>query len=68
MGKIKLTPFVFTEINPKIESNKKFTKNVDVNKFLTGFPLNKYWAFDFIKTIGECDITYVNKKYLNGKV
>ena len=31
MRKIKLTPFVYREINPKIQSNKKFTKNVDAN-------------------------------------
>jgi FkbM family methyltransferase len=53
MRKIKLTPFVYREINPKIQSNKKFTKNVDANKFLTGFPLNKYWTFDFIETISD---------------
>lgn len=53
MRKIKLTPFIFREINPKIEANIPFIKNVDAAKFLTGFPLNKYWTFDFIETISD---------------
>lgn len=56
MREIKLTPFIYRDIKPKIESNIEFTKNVDADKFLTGFPLNKYWTFDFIETISD----YIN--------
>lgn len=53
IDKFKLTPFKFREIKPKISNNEKYIKNVDANKFLTGFPLNKYWTFDFIETISN---------------
>jgi FkbM family methyltransferase len=56
MNKIKLTPFKFREINPKIEENKKYISNVDIEKYSTGEPLNKYWTFDFIETISN----YIN--------
>jgi FkbM family methyltransferase len=61
MNKIKLTPFKFRKINPKIENNVKYISNVDINKYLTGQPLNKYWTFDFIETISDyIDFNEVN--------
>jgi FkbM family methyltransferase len=56
MKEFILTPFKFREINPKIESNYKYINNVDSAKFLSGYPLNKYWTFDFIETISD----YIN--------
>jgi FkbM family methyltransferase len=53
MKEFLLTPFKFRNINPKIESNHKYIKNVNAEKFLTGYPLNKYWTFDFIETISD---------------
>jgi FkbM family methyltransferase len=53
MKEFLLTPFKFREIKPKIESNHKYIKNVNAEKFLTGWPLNKYWTFDFIETISD---------------
>jgi FkbM family methyltransferase len=53
MKKHRLTPMKFRPINPKIESNKKYTDNVDIAKYSTGQPINRYWTFDFIETISD---------------
>ena len=56
MDNFKLTPSCFREITPKIETNKSYIKNVDLNKYNSGQPLNKYWTFDFIEIISN----YIN--------
>jgi len=53
MDNFKLTPSVFREITPKIDSNKKYINNVNQIKYNTGQPLNKYWTFDFIELISD---------------
>jgi FkbM family methyltransferase len=53
MENFKLTPFKYREIIPKISKNEKYIKNVDETKFLSGYPLNKFWTFDFIETISN---------------
>lgn len=65
MENFYLTPFKVREITPKIYSNLKYIKNVDSEKFLSGYPLNKYWTFEFLKeNQGEVDSIYINKKYI----
>lgn len=49
----RLTPFKFREIITPISQNQKYINNVDENKFKTGYPLEKYWTFDFIETISS---------------
>ena len=48
-------PFHFSEITPKIESNLKYTKNVTIDDYQSGY-IGTYWTFDFIKFIAD----YVN--------
>lgn len=45
--------FEYSDIQTDIESNKSYISNVTPDVYKTGYPVNKYWTFEFIDEISK---------------
>jgi FkbM family methyltransferase len=46
-------PLEYRKIETNIIENIKYINNVDIDKYITGYPINIYWTFNFIEVISS---------------